>query len=208
MTDYVSRCSDAKKRYGDYGGDVITVSEFVQRQTPNSQFSHFDGSWNELVQRVWDGMESAIPGYRDGVVLVDVDPEGFHAAVVDLEEGDEFGGVYEPRQPGEEPRCQIFVKKEKQPAESVQIVLYSHEVLAENNEQSSDADWEIISINASIMPPGHEMPMRVGTMLANHFQVSGGTATGWSDEELVAKLRESFMFWRDKALAKPSEGER
>ena len=152
-------------------------------------------------------MYFAKPGYRDGVLLVPVGPQGFHAAVVDLEEGDEFGGVYEPRQPGEEPRCQIFVKKDKQPAESVEIVLYRHDVLAENNERSTDADWEIISINASTLPAGYEVPMRVGTMLANHFQVSGGTATGWSDEELVAKLREAFMFWKDKALAKPATKE-
>jgi hypothetical protein len=187
---------------------TIAVSEFVKRQTPESQFSHFDGSWEDLRIRTLRHVHLAKPGYRDGVLLVPVKPQGFHAAIVDLEEGDEFGGVYEPRQSGEEPRSQIYVKKDKQPAESVDIVMYRSDVLDENDERSSDADWEIISINASIMPPGHEMPMRVGTMLANHFQVSGGTATGWSDEELVAKLRESFMFWRDKALAKPSEGER
>lgn len=181
----------------------IAVSEFVKRQTPNSQFSHYDDCWNKLVFLVEAAWDKHQPGYRDGVVLVPVPPPRFLSAIAILEEGDELVGVFEARQDGEEPRKQTYVNKKKQQAKSCMIVLYHHDVLAENNEQSCDADWEIISINASPFDEDVEVPMAPSTILANHFQSSGGTATGWDAERLEAELKKSFKFWSNKALTRP-----
>jgi hypothetical protein len=45
------------------------------------------------------------------------------------------------------------------------------------------------------------MPIDPMTLMHNHFGSSGGTATNMTDAELVAALRTSFMWWKDKAMA-------
>jgi hypothetical protein len=180
----------------------IQVSQFVLRQTWESKFSHYDGPWESLVEVTQLAFNNGYVefGYRPGVVLVSVPAEGFFSGVVQLEEGDTLGGAFESRKEGEEPRKSIVAGhgKGKIPAHHVDIVLYSHEVLVENNEQSCDANWEIISINAC--PTEEEMPMHPDTLMANHYQISGGTATGMSNDEFVAALEKSFIYWQDKAM--------
>ena len=192
---------------------TIAVNPFVKRQTAESEFSHFTGTWEQLRQRVQRNYEAGHfkQGYRDGVILVEVEsgvPEHkgcFYTNIIQLQEGDKLAGEYKCRKEGEEPRKSTWVVGgKKMPAESVQVVLYRHDVLAENNEHSSNADWEIISLNASPFPAGEEIPMSAGTLMANHFQVSGGTCTNMTDSEFVAALKKSFMFWRDKANAAPN----
>jgi hypothetical protein len=182
----------------------IAISDFVRRQTEKSQFSHWTLFDDELIALVESNFSKAKKGYRDGVCLVPVPPKGFYSSVVKLEPGDKLAGVYEARKEGETPRKSVFsVKRNKLPAVSVDIVLYSHETLAENNEQSCDADWEIISINAS--PTEDEMPIPTGALIANHLKLSGGTDTKMSDSDFVALLRKSVEFWSDKALCSPDE---
>jgi len=191
----------------------IAVSQFVRRQTKESEFSYYDGKWEDLVKLVTTHFPNALLGYRDGVCLVSVPVNDFYTSVVQfytsvvqLNEGDELEGVYLPRQTGETPRKRVWKKNgQKMPAKYCEIVLYRHDVLAENNEQSCDADWEIISINASPeggVPEGG-IPLTVGTLLANHFQDSGGTATHMSPEKLVHALRVSYFYWKDKINCKP-----
>lgn len=175
---------------------------FAARQTKESQFSHWEFPNEQLVELVVANFHNRKPGYREGVILVPVAPEGFFAGVVTLEPGTLLIGKYEARKEGEEPRKSTFaVGGRKVPAKSVDVVLYHHDVLAENNEQSGDTEWEIISVNAS--PTLGEMPIAPGALIANHLQLSGGTATNMTDEQFVAKLRESLAFWKDKALAAP-----
>ncbi|MGO8746391.1 MAG: DUF3228 family protein [Thermoguttaceae bacterium] len=181
----------------------IAVSQFVLRQTAASPYTHFDGQWSEILEMVRTHFHRAKPGYRDGVLLVPLPPQGFYTGIVKLESGDRLVGRYIPRHAGEEPRKETFVVREggKSPAKRVDVVLYRHDVLAENDEQSSDADWEIISVNG--LPTEEEAPMSPGTLMANHFQISGGTATGMNPEQFEAALKESFLYWRDKATVAP-----
>jgi hypothetical protein len=183
--------------------ELLAISDFVKRQTPDSEFSHFTGSWDELLLLTLQYWQHQKPGYREGVVLVPVPvgvPSRFFSNIVQLKAGDMLEGVVRARQVGEEPRKSTgVVGGQKMPAVSVEIVCYAHHVLAENGEQSSDAEWEIISINASPFAPDVQVPMPVGTLIANHFQFSGGTATGMTAEQFEAALRESATFWKDKA---------
>lgn len=191
----------------------IAVSEFVKRQTPESEFSHFTGTWDELLTLVSQSFANGMttPGYRDGVVLVNLQPTcwrdgdtplNFFTNIVQLKEGDKLVGEYKSRQPGEEPRKSMrVVNGKKITAKSVFVVLYRADVLAEGNERSSDAEWEIISLNASPFHTDVEVPMPVGTLISNYFQLSGGTDTKMTPEQFRVALQKSVMFWKDKAFA-------
>ena len=179
---------------------MISINEFVRRHAENSPLSHYSGSWTSLVAMVEDNFDKAKPGYRDGVKVVPVPPQGFFAPIVRLTEGDIVNGTFSPRKEGEDPRIHTITVPfgTKVPAEFVDIVIYSHDVLAEKGEFSTDAEWEIISINASLTSGD---PQHFLSMFCNHFNLSGGTDTKMSNDEFVAKLKESYLFWCDKALA-------
>jgi hypothetical protein len=178
----------------------IAVSEFVKRQTPESRFSHFEGEELDLIILVQHNWDKRKPGYRDGVTLVPVPSKHFYSGIVQLKAGDKFAGVYEARQEGEDPRKSTWVVGGKKiPAKQVDIILYRHDVLAENDEQSAETDWEIISINAS--PTEEEVPIPMGALIANHLELSGGTATKMTDAEFVTQLRKTVLWWGDKAMA-------
>ena len=183
----------------------IVVNDFVKRQTPESRFSHFEGSWEDLLKSVWWGFwADQSPGYRPGVVCVRLSPIGFYSGVISLKAGDTLSGGFKSRQPGEDPRKFITaLEGEKAIAKSVQIILYSSKVLSEDNDNQlppEDGNWEIISINAS--PEEGEMPIDPSVLMHNHFGSDGGTDTHMSDAEFVSTLRESFRFWSDKAMFK------
>ncbi len=178
----------------------VKLSNFVRRQTKDSEFSYFDGTDEELLKLINIG--GWRQGYREGVQLVRVLPDKFYSSVCVLEEGDKLAGEYKARRKGEEPRKSTYkVGGEKMPAKQVDIVLYHKDVLAEDGDRSTDADWEVISINAS--PVVGDMPMPPATLMANHFHWSGGTVTNMSDEEFVKQLKISAEWWKDKCLLEP-----
>ena len=77
----------------------------------------------------------------------------------------------------------------------VDFILYRHDVLAENNEQTTNADWELISFN--VLPDGfNSMPMGPVTMMRNQLELPGGTAAHYSSDEWAA----SVNFWQQYAF--------
>tara|TARA_Y100000385_G_scaffold89761_1_gene92355 strand:+ start:318 stop:896 length:579 start_codon:yes stop_codon:yes gene_type:complete len=180
----------------------IIVNTFTKRQAANSRFSHFEGSWLHLAEETLASFANAKPGYRDGVMLVPVSPEGFFSGVRELNGGEPLFGKFESRREGEDPRKVIVTgSRDKMPAKSVDIVLYSSIVLAEdgsNELPAEEGNWEIISINAN--PFDEEMPISPEVLMHNHFGSTGGTATNLSDGEFVALLRKGFEFWKNKAM--------
>jgi len=205
----------------------IHVNSFVKRQTSDSRFSYFIGTWEELAYMAEEYLENAKPGYREGVILVPVPPRGFadeahadpssvltgslqnntipafYSGVRLLAEDDALVGKFEARREGEGPRKVVTAigAYNKMPARSVDLVLYSSIVLAEDGSNElppEEGNWEIISVNAN--PFDGEMPIAPDTLMHNHFGSSGGTKTHLSDEEFVEMLRVSFDFWKDKVL--------
>lgn len=182
----------------------IHIADFVRRQTPESKFSHWLLSDEELLDRIYQAWNNAKPGYRDGVMLVPVDPEGFFTGVVTLQEGDKLQGTFVSRQKGESPRKSMTldsgksdVASRKPPAVSVEIILYRDDVLAEDGEGTGH-EWNVISVNAN--PVEGTVPMQPGTMMANHFHDDGGTQTGMTDAKFVEALREAYFFWKDRTF--------
>lgn len=178
----------------------IYITNFVRRQTKESPHSHWIISDEELIQRINENFDSYHQGYREGVILVPIQSEGFFSSITDLKAGDDLNGTFSCRKNGEEPRKSTYVIGEKVPAKTVWVVLYAHHVLAEKNENESNADYEIVSINASPTVDAEPSPMPPETLIANHFELSGGTSTKMTDSEFVESLRKSVLYWKDKAL--------
>lgn len=177
---------------------AVEFNAFVRRQTADSPFSHWTISDAELIQRVNDALQEGQqkPGYRDGVILVPINSDGFFSSVITLQNGDKLHGEYKSRREGEMPRLSIYATGNKMPAKSVDVVLYTHEVLGAD--ASTEATWEIVSVNAS--PEEGEAPIQPNTLMHNHFGSDGGTATNMTNDEFVAALKVSFEYWKDKAL--------
>jgi hypothetical protein len=196
----------------DSSKPTIGVNDFVRRQTPESEFTHYDDggknadaaqAWEKVVALAVEHFAARKPSYRDGVCVVPVPPEGFFTGVVDLQEGDELVGAYKARRPGEEPRKAVRVRKDlgKQRCVAVEIILYSRETLEGEGEECTGCDWDIISVNGRITET--EQPIHPETLIANHFELDGGTATGKSPEEFEQALRESVVYWKSRALLAP-----
>jgi hypothetical protein len=193
--------------------ETVKINTFCKRQTRESRFSHFEGTWEALedLAAALLAQGATRPGYRDGVVLVRV-PCGtcgaFRAqAVARLEVGDRVAAQYWPRRDGEAPRLAVSINSdalpvdrrvEKVAASSVDLVLYRRDVLGDD--ATTDATWEIVSINA--VPLEGSRPMDLMTLLHNHFGSDGGTDTEMSPAEFESALRESFEFWKDHAVVK------
>ena len=76
----------------------------------------------------------------------------------------------------------------------IEYILYRHDVLAENNEHSTDTEWELISIHA--IPIGlDKLPMGPVTMMRNQLELTGGTKAHYSSEEWAEAVR----FWQKYA---------
>ena len=178
------------------------------RQTEESTLTHWEVSNTRLIELAEAEVEAGRTraGYRDGVVLVSIDPAGFYTGVVELQDGDKLTGEFKSRREGETPRISINVdrnghsplKLQKQQAKLVEVVLYSHEVLAEGNENETDADYEIVSVNGH--PTDELAPIAPETLMHNHFGSDGGTDTGMTAEEFEEAMKESFNYWKNKAM--------
>jgi len=176
----------------------VACGEFVKRQTPESGYSHFDGTWEQLEELVTKQMESdptrVRPGYKDGVVLVDLVSYGFKSAIVKLTEETKLTANYAPRRLGEDPFIRVSAKAKKQPAKYASVVLYRHDVLAENNERETDAEWEIVAIKARVTE--EEEPMDPYTMARNFLHLKGGTKGDFTAEQFA----QSILYWNNHCM--------
>lgn len=171
----------------------VAAGEFVKRQTPESGYSHFEGTWEEL-EKMAEESNSIRPGYKDGVILVDLEPSRFRSAIVQLAEESKLTANYAPRRLGEDPFIRISAKAKKQQAKHASVVLYRHDVLAENNERETDAEWEIVAIKARVSE--EEEPMDPYTMARNFLHLKGGTKGDFTAEQFA----KSIVYWNNHCM--------
>lgn len=182
----------------------VAAGDFVKRQTPESGFSHFNGTWEELewlVEYYFIELKNFRLGYKPGVVLVDLPPTGFESALVKLDMFDKLTASYSPRRITEAPYVRVSVAADKQPAKFASVVLYSKAVLDENNEATTDAEWEIVCIKARVTD--EEEPMDPYTMARNFLHLEGGTKGDFTAQQFA----ESIVYWNNHAMStgkKPS----
>jgi hypothetical protein len=73
-------------------------------------------------------------------------------------------------------------------------------LLKENKEHSTQAEWELISMNA--IPLGiKKIPIGPVTMMRNQLNIKGGTNANFTSEEWA----ESVHFWQQYAALKPTK---
>jgi len=179
---------------------TIALSDFLRgRLAAELPYSHFDGSEDELLERVRKNFDKAEEGYRPGVLLVPVSPIKFYSPVCELREGDKILGEYKARREGEKPRVSIGVEGgKKTPAAACSIILYSRETLEEGGDPSTGADYDCIMIQARTQEG--EEPMHPDVLMHNHFGSEGGTDTKMSPEVFEETLRVSRLYWDSRAM--------
>lgn len=161
----------------------VGTNDFVRRQTDSSEFAHFDGSFEDLCRLVERHIDNAEPGYRDGVLLVPVPADDFFTSFVEVTEDTELVADVTRRREDEEPYIRVRAIGDKSPAKAVKIVIYAHSVLEEDGDASTDAEYEIVSINATPCP--EEIPMDPVTMARNHLHRDGGTQGTFTADEFA-----------------------
>ena len=187
---------------------VVHVHSFIKRQTAESRFSHTELTLEELAAEALANIDNAKPSSFQPLALeVPVNPSHCRTGIVTLNHGDELAASFESRRKGEAPRLVVEAQageaagSHKMGAKSACVVLFPSTLLAESGDnelEPVDGNWEMISLNAS--PTEEDTPIAPDTLMHNHFGSDGGTATGLSDADFVAALRESFTFWKDKAM--------
>lgn len=181
---------------------LVACGEFVKRQTKESGFSHFEGTWDHLERIVASSMSKPQlirPGYKNGVILVDMDPGyihlHFYSSIVKLDEQTKLSASYAPRRRDEAPYIRIGAKTKKQRAKYVSFVVYHKDVLMENNERETDAEWEIVAVKARVSK--EEEPMDPYTMARNFLHLKGGTKGDFSAQQFA----ESIVYWNNHVMS-------
>ena len=182
--------------------ETVSVNEFVCRQTKDSGKTYIiDLSFKEITRHAQKQLVSGNfkAGYRDGVVIVQVDQKLIHHFIcpfVKITNETKLNAILVRRRPEETPYIQIrALNGTPLKTGSVDLILYRHDVLAETDEQTSDADWELISFHA--IPEGvDDMPMGPITMMRNQLQLTGGTKA-YYESDYWAK---SVKFWQEYAI--------
>jgi hypothetical protein len=174
----------------------VAIHPFVLRQTRYSPFSFFTGTWPELQALIEANMDKAVQGYKPGVLLVPVPAHGFVSGVSEVDKDTKLVATFEARRAGETPHIVVRASGAvKLPAKAVECVIYSHEILVEENDASSDAPWELVSINAR--PTEEPEPAHPVAMARNQLGLPGGTKAEYSAEEFARAI----MYWSTRAMA-------
>lgn len=178
--------------------EKVAVNDFVRRQVKGSGKTYSVSlSFEEIAK---DAQEQMIngnfsEGYRDGVRIIKASNEfvkEFVCPFVKIDANTELISSFVKRREDEEPYIQTRAKSGA-PLEAgkVEYILYRNDVLAENNEQSTNEDWELISIHA--IPVGIEkLPMGPVTMMRNQLGLKGGTKANYSSDDWA----EAVHFWQ------------
>ncbi len=176
----------------------VAVNDFVRRQIKGSGKTYSpELSFEEIANHAAEQMDVGKfkEGYRDGVRIVSGSEniaEKFICPFTKISENTKLKAEVVKRRTDEETYIQIrALNAEPIITGRVEFILYRHDVLAENNEQTTDAEWELISIHA--IPEGvDDLPMGPVTMMRNQLELPGGTKAHYSSEQWA----ESINFWQ------------
>jgi len=173
----------------------VGVNDFVKRQVKGSGKTYSKSmSFDQIANHANSQMKinSFSKGYRDGVRIVNADQsivDDFVCPFVLLNESTKLISKIVKRQNNEEPYIRTrALNGTLLNAGRVELILYSHDVLLENNENTTDADWELISINS--VPKGVSfLPVGPVTMMRNQLNLEGGTKAYYPSKKWADSIR-------------------
>ncbi len=184
----------------------VGVNDFVRRQLEGSGKTYSKSmTFDEIAKHAEEQMirNAFSEGYRKGVLVVNADNsiiDNFICPFVLIKQDTLLISKFVKRQENEEPFIQTralngsLLKTGK-----VELILYRHDVLKENNENTTKAEWELISINS--VPEGiDKMPIGPVTMMRNQFNLNGGTKAFYSSNEWANSVR----FYQQYAILDPN----
>ena len=184
---------------------IVAINEFVRRQTMFSGKTYseelsFEFFAQHAEQKIIN--KQFREGYRPEVRIVKLDKKYVKKVIcpyVKISKNTKLSAQIVKRRENEEPYIQIRALNGKLiKAGQVELILYHHDILHENDENTTDADWELISINA--LPEGiSSMPMGPITMMRNQLELIGGTKAKYSSGEWAS----SVQFWQKFAPIDP-----
>jgi hypothetical protein len=181
--------------------ELIGVSEFVKRQLEGTQFTHYQGRWNDLVNRTKEQYLAGnyTNGYRDGVLLVHIEksevPLFWTYTDFPMFEGMQLKAEWKkvPGREHEPAKLQVEILEPKKQCQYVDIVIYRKDVLEEDGDKTTGAEWDIVSINGRLNK--NPKPMDPMTIVRNWLHLPGGTKMeGATPETVLAMLCESIMY--------------
>ena len=182
--------------------ETVSVNEFVRRQTKGSGKTYSDDlTFEEIASHAKEQLNKGYykAGYRDGVILVQTAKKLVHHFVcpfVRITEATTLKACVTKRRQEEEPYIQLkALSGAPLKTGAVDLILYRHDVLAETNEETSEASWELISFHA-LPEEIEDLPMGPVTMMRNQLQLPGGTKAYYESE----KWAESVKFWQEYAV--------
>ena len=182
--------------------NVIGVPKFVKRQSGDSTFTHFDGSWQELADITEKYFDDAIhysKGYRDGVYLVhlpkDIAGRFFTFDAYPMFEGMKLDAKWAkvPGREHEPAKLQVTILEDKIPCHFVDVIIYRKDVLEEDGDDVTGCDYDIVSVNGRLAknPP----PIDPMTMVRNWLHLKGGTEMkGTNESEMLTMLCDSILY--------------
>lgn len=175
----------------------LAINDFCLANHTESKGSHFAGSTEELIALVSAHWDERKPGFTEGCVEVAVPPDRFFSGVVDLaaKPNAVLNAKFEARREGED--AVLSVRGEaalKAPATQVRIICYSHDLLAKDGDNSTEAEFEVITILAEV---GEKAPMPPVTMARNFLNETGGTKGDFTPQQFA----ESIMYWARHVVA-------
>ncbi|MBI87196.1 MAG: hypothetical protein CMG63_03850 [Candidatus Marinimicrobia bacterium] len=189
---------------------LVEVNEFVRRQVKGSGKTYSESlSFREIAEHAQEQMGKNIykAGYRKGVRVVKVNKsliDKFICPFVKITSETKLVSRLIKRQCNEEPYIQTRALNGRLlQAGKVELILYSNKVLKENNENSTNAEWELISINS--VPEGvSHLPIGPVTMMRNQLNLNGGTKGRYSSDDWAKSIRfyqKYIVLEPDKCLA-------
>lgn len=198
-----NRVKNAKKLVESNGQMVIkgevSSSDFVKGFSIKEGINgYYDGSWKNLqnlVKEHFDDNEPGIGSENGDVLLINVPNDNFYTSIVEVDDSNKHlvEEIEHIRGEGEKPVYMKVIKgMEKPPAKDTQIVVYRADTLAQDNDRSTDAEWEIVSVNAQIE---RNTPMHPTTMIRNAEHEEGGTERTYTDKEWA----DAYAYWDNHA---------
>ena len=180
---------------------IVAVNNFVRRQKKNSGKTYSSElSFEDIAYHAQNQMIKGdfTEGYREGVRVVFAKKtiiNKFICPYVKIDQGTKLNASFIARQDDEEPYVRITASSGVPlKTGAVELICYRNDVLKENDENSTEGDWELISFHA--IPEGLDtMPMGPVTMMRNQLELKGGTKAYYESQSWA----ESVRFWQKYA---------